>query len=138
MFKRIKPISKASLEGIVYQIRYLTGEKNVTDEALVWHLQRILSEKGIPVDYIPSPKPWEWKKRILLLFSTITAFVWRRSVRCLRYRPFFSFWGRWNRGTAWHLFWSIISIINFLCISHIYIIKLFTCFTFRRWWCFTR
>jgi len=27
MFKRIKPISKASLEGIVYQIRYLTGEK---------------------------------------------------------------------------------------------------------------
>ncbi|GAA6403919.1 hypothetical protein K020075H21_32580 [Bacteroides ovatus] len=64
MFKRIKPISKASLEGIVYQIRYLTGEKNVTDEALVWHLQRILSEKGIPVDYIPSPKPWEWKKRI--------------------------------------------------------------------------
>lgn len=64
MFKRIKPISKASLEGIVYQIRYLTDEKNVTDEALVWHLQRILSEKGIPVDYIPSPKPWEWKKRI--------------------------------------------------------------------------
>lgn len=64
MFKRIKPISKASLEGIVCQIRYLTGEKNVTDEALVWHLQRILSEKGIPVDYIPSPKPWEWKKRI--------------------------------------------------------------------------
>ena len=64
MFKRIKPISKASLLGIVYHIRYLTGEKNVTDEALVWHLQRILSEKGIPVDYIPSPKPWEWKKRI--------------------------------------------------------------------------
>ncbi len=63
MYKRIKPISKSSLEGIVYQIRYLTNEKNVTDEALVWHLQRILSEKGIPVDYVPSPKPWEWKKK---------------------------------------------------------------------------
>lgn len=63
MFKRIKTISKSSLEGMVYQIRYLTNEKNVTDEALVWHLQRILSEKGIPVDYVPSPKPWEWKKK---------------------------------------------------------------------------
>lgn len=63
MYKRINPISKSSLEGIVYQIRYLTNEKNVTNEALVWHLQRILSEKGIPVDYVPSPKPWEWKKK---------------------------------------------------------------------------
>lgn len=63
MFKRIKPISKSSLEGIVYQIRYLTTEKNVSDEALVWHLQRILSEKGIPVEYVPSPKPWEWKMK---------------------------------------------------------------------------
>lgn len=64
MFRKIKPISRSSLEGIVYQIRYLTDEKNVTDEALVWHLQKILSEKGIPVDYIPPPKPWEWKKKI--------------------------------------------------------------------------
>lgn len=64
MLKRIKSISKSSLEGMVYQIRYLTNEKNVSDEALVWHLQRILSEKGIPVDYVPSPKPWEWKKKI--------------------------------------------------------------------------
>lgn len=63
MLKRIKPISKSSLEGIVYQIRYLTTEKNVSDEALVWHLQRILSEKGIPVEYVPSPKPWEWKTK---------------------------------------------------------------------------
>lgn len=64
MFKRLKPISKPSLEGMVHQIRYLTNEKNVSDEALVWHLQRILSEKGIPVDYVPSPKPWEWKKKV--------------------------------------------------------------------------
>lgn len=35
MFKRIKAISKSSLEGIVYQIRYLADEKNVSDEALV-------------------------------------------------------------------------------------------------------
>lgn len=62
MLKRIKPISKSSLEGMVYQIRYLTTEKNVSDEALVWHLQRILSEKGLFVDYAASPKPWEWKK----------------------------------------------------------------------------
>ena len=36
----------------------------LTDEALAWHLKNILSDKGIPVDYIPSPKPWEWKKKV--------------------------------------------------------------------------
>ena len=63
MFKRLKPISKTSLEGIVYQIRYLINDKCVSDQALAWHLQKILSDKGIPVDNVPSPKPWEWKKK---------------------------------------------------------------------------
>lgn len=57
MFKRLKPISKTSLEGIVYQIRYLINDKCVSDQALAWHLQKILSDKGIPVDNVPSPKP---------------------------------------------------------------------------------
>lgn len=64
MFKRIKPISKTSLEGIVYQIRYLVNDKNCSDQALAWHLQKILSDKGIPVDIIPAPKPWEWEKKV--------------------------------------------------------------------------
>lgn len=64
MFKRIKSISKTAIEGIVYQIRYLVNDKNISDEALTWHLRNILSDKGIPVDYVPFPKPWEWKKKI--------------------------------------------------------------------------
>lgn len=63
MFKRIKPISKTVIEGMVYQIRYLINEKNVSDKALAWHLQNILSDRGIPVDCVDcveSPKPWEW------------------------------------------------------------------------------
>ena len=63
MFKRLKPISKTSLEGIVYQIRYLINEKHVSDDALAWHLKNMLSDKGIPVDYVPSPKPWDWVRK---------------------------------------------------------------------------
>ncbi len=59
MFKRMKPLSKTAIEGIVYQIRYLVNDKNVSDKVLAWHLQKILSDKGIPVDDIESPKPWE-------------------------------------------------------------------------------
>jgi hypothetical protein len=64
MIKRIKPLSESAIKGMVYQIRYLVNEKQVSDEALAWHLKNILSDKGIPVDYIPSPKPWEWKKKV--------------------------------------------------------------------------
>ena len=64
MFKKIRPISKTSLEGIVYQIRYLVNDKNCSDQALDWHLQKILSDKGIQVDIIPTPKPWEWEKKV--------------------------------------------------------------------------
>lgn len=63
MFKKSKPISEASIEGMVYQIRYLTNEKKVSDKALVWHLQKILSDKGIPVDSVETPKPWEWTSK---------------------------------------------------------------------------
>ena len=64
MIKRIKPLSESAIKGMVYQIRYLVNEKHVSDEALAWHLKNILSDKGIPVDYIPSPKPCEWKKKV--------------------------------------------------------------------------
>lgn len=62
MLKRIKSISKYSIEGMVCQIRYLVDNKKVSDEALAWHLQNILLDKGIPVDYIPRPAPWDRKK----------------------------------------------------------------------------
>lgn len=39
MIKRIKPLSKSTIEGMVYQIRYLINEKHVSDDALAWHLE---------------------------------------------------------------------------------------------------
>lgn len=63
MAKIVKTITKTSIEGIVHQIRYLIDEKQVSDKALAWYLQNILLDKGVPVDNIPSPKPWEWKTK---------------------------------------------------------------------------
>ena len=57
MFKRIKPISKTSLEEIVYQIRYLINEKNASDRTLIYRLSNILSDHGIPTEFIPAPPP---------------------------------------------------------------------------------
>lgn len=45
MIKRIKPISRTAIEGMVYQIRYLVNEKKVSDRTLTWHLQNMLSDK---------------------------------------------------------------------------------------------
>jgi hypothetical protein len=59
MFKRIKPISKTSLEGIIYQIRYLINEKNASDRTLVYRLSKILSDYGIPTECISTPPP-DW------------------------------------------------------------------------------
>ena len=63
MIKRIKPLSKSTIEGMVYQIRYLINEKHVSDDALAWHLKNMSSDKGIPVDYIPLPAPWDRKDK---------------------------------------------------------------------------
>lgn len=61
MLKRIKPLSKSTVDGIVYQIRYLINEKNLSDKALAYRLRNILSDNGIPVsDDVKLPKPWEW------------------------------------------------------------------------------
>lgn len=57
MFKRIKPISKTAMEGMIYQIRYLINEKNISDRTLVHRLSNILSDQGIPTEYIPTPPP---------------------------------------------------------------------------------
>ena len=45
------------------QIRYLIDEKNVSDEALGSHLADMLSDLGIRVDYVPTPKPWEMTRK---------------------------------------------------------------------------
>lgn len=55
MFNKINRISKTSVEGMVYQIRYLINEKKVSDTELAWYIHNILSDKGIPVEYIPMP-----------------------------------------------------------------------------------
>lgn len=57
MFKKLKPISKVSIEGMVYQIRYLINEKNASDNTLIYHLSNILSDYGIPTEFIPAPPP---------------------------------------------------------------------------------
>lgn len=57
MFKKIKPISKTSLEGMIYQIRYLVNEKNASDRTLVYRLSKILSDHGILTEYISIPPP---------------------------------------------------------------------------------
>ena len=64
MFKIRKPISRTAIEGMVYQIRYLVSEKKISDKALAWHLRNILSDKGLSVDYVETPKPWEWSDNI--------------------------------------------------------------------------
>lgn len=63
MFKIRKPISRTAIEGMVYQIRYLVSEKNVSDKALVWHLRNILSDKGISVEHVEIPRPCEWSNK---------------------------------------------------------------------------
>lgn len=55
MIKRIKPISKSVFHEMVYQIRYLINEKHVSYETFAWHLKNMLSDKGIPFDYVPLP-----------------------------------------------------------------------------------
>ena len=62
MFKK-KEISETAIMGMVYQIRYLIDEKNVSDEALGHHLGNMLSDLGIRVDYVPTPKPWEMTRK---------------------------------------------------------------------------
>lgn len=47
---------------MVYQIRYLVNEKKVSDRTLTWHLQNMLSDKGIPTERIPMPPPFDTKK----------------------------------------------------------------------------
>ena len=64
MFGKRKSLSKTAIEGIAYQIKYLVSKKRVSDKALAWHLQNILSDKGIPVDPVEAPKPWEWSDKI--------------------------------------------------------------------------
>lgn len=74
MIKRIKPISRTAIEGMVYQIRYLVNEKKVSDRTLTWHLQNMLSDKGIPTERIPMPPPHlilKNKTYFLLLFDFI-------------------------------------------------------------------
>lgn len=63
MFGKRKIISKTAINGMVYQIRYLVNEKKVSDKALAWHLQNILSDNGIPVESIDTPRPWEWSDK---------------------------------------------------------------------------
>lgn len=63
MFKIRKPISRTAIEGMVYQIKYLVSEKNVSDKALAWHLRNILSDKGISVEHVEIPRPWEWSNK---------------------------------------------------------------------------
>lgn len=63
MFKIIKPISKTAIRGMTYQIKYLLDKKKVSDKALAWHLRNILSDYGIPVEPIDTPKPWEWSEK---------------------------------------------------------------------------
>ena len=62
MFKK-KEISETAIMGMAYQIRYLIDEKNVSDEALGHHLSNMLSNLGIRVDYVPTPRPWEMTKK---------------------------------------------------------------------------
>ena len=62
MIKRIKLILRTAIEGMVYQIRYLVNEKKVSDRTLTWHLQNMLSDKGIPTERIPMPPPFDTKK----------------------------------------------------------------------------
>lgn len=64
MFKRINPLSKTFIEGMAYQIKYLVKEKRISDKALIWHLRNILSDKGILVEPVETPKPWEWSEKI--------------------------------------------------------------------------
>ena len=62
MFKK-KEISETAIMGMVYQIRYLIDEKNVSDKALGSHLADMLSDLGIRVDYVPTPKQWEMTRK---------------------------------------------------------------------------
>ena len=62
MIKRIKPISRTAIEGMVYQIRYLVNEKKVSDRTLTWHLQNMLSDKDIQTKRNPIPPPYDTRK----------------------------------------------------------------------------
>lgn len=58
MLRKRKPISKNTLEGIIYQLRYLINEHNVSDRVLVYRLSNILEDNGIPTEFIGAPPPW--------------------------------------------------------------------------------
>lgn len=57
MFSRPKPLSEEHLRSMVYQIRYLTEQRKVSDEMLVYHLSKTLRMYGVRTDDVSMPCP---------------------------------------------------------------------------------
>lgn len=57
MFSRPKPLSEEHLRSMVYQIRYLTEQRKVSDEMLVYHLSKTLRMYGVRTDDVSMPRP---------------------------------------------------------------------------------
>ncbi len=57
MFSIPKPLSEDHLRSMVYQIRYLTEQRKVSDEMLVYHLSKMLRQYGVRTDDVDMPRP---------------------------------------------------------------------------------
>lgn len=62
--RRPAPVSVATLEGIVYQLKFMMLATDASDRNLVYQIYKALYNSGVPVDYMSSPCPPLYKKGV--------------------------------------------------------------------------